>query len=473
MSSRHRPLTSVRPHEPMYPYQVKGFNFVLYYGRCYLMLDMGMGKTRICIEVSRVIEYPMFVVAPKYVALETWPDELKKWDPSAKVAILHGANRERVWANSDAFTNIIITYDMLEWFTKAVAKRLRPLQKYFLVIDEGSWVKNHRAKRWEILRLMMPMMSPYVTILSGTPSPNSLEDLWAQYYLLDGGRALCPEYYQFRSRFFDYTGPNGNPPFQTTIKPGADKQIFELIKPITLRMDIEDYHDLPKVIHRTVKVALPKKLLKLYNDLWQDFMLEFPDLTVLAVNSAGRDHKLRQLLQGAVYGVDEEEWGSRHRAQRKVKFLHDVKARVIKEIVDSNVGQPVLIATQFRFEPAILSKVFKKKLPVVDGSTSAARGKKLLNQWNRRELRELVVQPKSIAFGTNLQTGGSDLVLAALPWELDVYLQLLRRLRRPGQTAKRVTVTSVAFRDTVDEKVAEYIKRKELTQEGLFDAMKK
>jgi SNF2 family DNA or RNA helicase len=218
---------------------------------------------------------------------------------------------------------------------------------------------------------------------------------------------------------------------------------------------------------------LPKKLLKLYNDLWQDFMLEFPDLTVLAVNSAGRDHKLRQLLQGAVYGVDEKEWGSRHRAQRKVKFLHDVKARVIKEIVDSNVGQPVLIATQFRFEPAILSKVFKKKLPVVDGSTSAARGRKLLNQWNRRELRELVVQPKSIAFGTNLQTGGSDLVLAALPWELDVYLQLLRRLRRPGQTAKRVTVTSVAFRDTVDEKVAEYIKRKELTQEGLFDAMKK
>jgi SNF2 family DNA or RNA helicase len=246
MSSRHRPLTSVRPHEPMYPYQVKGFNFVLYYGRCYLMLDMGMGKTRICIEVSRVIEYPLFVVAPKYVALETWPDELKKWDPSAKVAILHGANRERVWANSDAFTNIIITYDMLEWFTKAVAKRLRPLQKYFLVIDEGSWIKNYQTKRWEILRLMMPMMSPYVTILSGTPSPNSLEDLWSQYHLLDGGRALCLEYYQFRSRFFDYTGPNGDPPFQTTIKPGADKQIFELIKPITLRMDIEDYHDLPK-----------------------------------------------------------------------------------------------------------------------------------------------------------------------------------------------------------------------------------
>ena len=39
--------------------------------------------------------------------------------------------------------------------------------------------------------------------LTGTPSPNGLEDLWSQIFLLDSGERLGKRYTQFRERYFD------------------------------------------------------------------------------------------------------------------------------------------------------------------------------------------------------------------------------------------------------------------------------
>lgn len=471
-----KPQLVSRHRLPPYDYQVKAFDFIHYHGSCYLMLDMGMGKTRTCIEVGKTISEPMFILANKFAAIDTWPDEFKKWDPTAKVALLHGRNKERIWANSDEYTNIIMTYDGLKWFYEVAQKHLRPLQKYFFVFDEASMIKNSESVRWKILHDIQPIMSNYRVALSGTPAPQSLADLWAQYYMLDQGRALCPSFYQFRSRFFDYTGPDGSPPYQTTIKSWAPKEIFRIIKPITMRMDAEDYHKLPELIFNPIYITMPPRLRKMYDALEEDFMLEMKDSTVIANSSAVLGHKLRQFVQGGMYAtaVDtDNDLSSRCRLRSVAEHVHAIKAKVVQQLLETAAGKPMLVAVQFRFEIGILQKLLRRKLPAITGATSAAKGREYIQQWNRGELPIMVVHPKSVAYSLNLQAGGNQIVFVALPWELDLYKQLIKRLHRPGQEAETVVVSAISFKDTVDEKVAKYLQRKEQTQQGLFDAITK
>ena len=455
---------------PQWSYQTKGVEFIHYHGAVYLMLDMGMGKTRICIDAAKTKPYPMFILANKFAALDTWPDEFAKWNPSANVAVLHGPKKEQIWANSDKYTHIIMNYEGIPWFFKTANKKLRPLQKYFFVFDEASMLKNWDTKRWLYLQQMMPIMSDFRVALSGTPMPNSLADLWSQYYLLDGGQSLGKDPYGFRNRFFDYTGPDGDPPYLTTIKPGMEQKIYSLISRNTMRLDIEDYHDLPALVYNPVRISMPATLRRKYEVLEREFMLEFPNSTVIANSSATRDHKLRQFLQGAMYSTDNlMVVGERRRTV--VEHLHSIKAQVVKQLLDVSAGRPMLLAVQFKFELEILEKVLGRKVPAITGATSAKQGRQNIQDWNAGKLPLLAVHPKSVAYSLNLQHGGSDLVFAALPWELDLYQQLLKRLHRPGQTADRVTVHLIAFKNSVDDKVATYLRRKEHTQDGLFKAI--
>jgi len=426
------------------------------------MLGMSMGKTRICIDANRTIPYPMFVLAPKFAALDTWGKEIQKWDEDRKFVVLHGKDKEFLWAESDEYTTIIMNYDGLPWFYKIVQQQLRPLQKYHFVFDEASMLKAHNTNRALILNNMTPIMSPYKTALSGTPAPQSLVDLWHQYYLLDGGKALTPEFYQFRNRYFDFDPKT----YSTTIKDGAAKHIYDAIAPITIRLKAEDYLDLPEVMINDIKLKLPYKLRRMYEKFEEEFILEFPTAASVAVSSAALESKLRQFLQGAVY--TEQLTGPRRRG---VQQIHTIKAQVLKEIVATSAGQPILAATQFKFEREIYEKVLGKKIATIDGSTSGSRGKMLIDRWNKGLIPLLLVHPKSVAYSLNLQEGGHRILFLGLPWELDLYQQLIARLVRVGQRSNRVIVDRLIFKNTKDEKVAAYLRRKDATQEGLFNAM--
>jgi len=452
---------------PLYDFQKKAVKFIHYHRACYLALEMGLGKTRICLEVSRTLDEPMFIVAPKFAALSTWPDEFRKWFPHEKFVVVHGKDKEKIWANSDKYTNIIMSYSTLPWFSKIVEKRLRPLQKFFFVFDEASMVKNWQSSRWLILNNMKPIMSQYRVALSGTPTPQSLQDLWSQYNLLDNGKSLGRDFYGFRNRFFDYNPER----YQTTIKPFSDTKIAELISPITLRLKAADYLDLPKVVYNNIKVTMPPGLRKKYDYLMDEFMLEFPSSTVMANSTAVVEHKLRQFLQGAIYSTSNEQAGSLHRLPSVTQYLHDIKAQVVKQIVETSSGHPILVATQFKFEQDILNKVMGYQVPSIDGRTSGPLGKRLIQEWNNGRLPLLRAHPRSLAYGLNLQTGGNIIIFMALPWELDLYQQLIARLVRQGQKADRVIITTIGFRNTIDDKVATYLRRKNATQEGLFNAV--
>ena len=59
------------------------------------------------------------------------------------------------------------------------------------------------------MRKMRPFFKR-VVILTGTPAPNTLMDVWAQMYLLDGGDRLGKTITEYRTRYFTPDKTNGH-----------------------------------------------------------------------------------------------------------------------------------------------------------------------------------------------------------------------------------------------------------------------
>ena len=70
-----------------------------------------------------------------------------------------------------------------------------------VVLDESTSFKSPSAQRFKALKKVRPKIERLVE-LTGTPSPNGLEDLWSQIYLLDLGERLGSTLGGYRQRAF-------------------------------------------------------------------------------------------------------------------------------------------------------------------------------------------------------------------------------------------------------------------------------
>ena len=146
-------------------------------------------------------------------------------------------------------------------------------------------------------------MSSHITRmveLTGTPSPNGLEDLWSQIFLLDGGERLGKRYTQFRERYFDPGDRGQNIVYNYKAKPGTEESILAKISDICISMKAEDYLQLPDIIYHQVPVTLDPKAEKAYKELERKMVLALPeDEEEISVTSAAAlSNKLLQLSNG-------------------------------------------------------------------------------------------------------------------------------------------------------------------------------
>lgn len=451
---------SIRPRE----FQKRGSDMITQNGATFLMWDMGAGKTLTCILAMKKLGIPVLVLAPLNAATITWPDELDKWAPDLAYTVLHGNNKKHLASRAHASDVIIMNFEGLPWFYKMVQEKVFKLKKFFVVWDESSMLKDRTTKRWQIMADAMPIYSPYRVCLSGTPMPTTMIDLWSQYYLLDSGKRLSPDFFQFRNRYFNYSGA---PRYVTELKYGAEERIYERIADITDRLGPEDHIELPDVVHNDIQLELPNKLRKVYEELETEFMLEFSDGDVVANSSAVLGSKLRQFNQGALYL--ENDIGVPHGTPKKYNLIHDIKAKAVKSLLETSTS-PILAPIQFRFEREVIEKTLKRSVPFIGGSTSALEAKRLVKEWNAGKIPLLLVHPRSVAFSLNLQFGGHTVLWIALPWEMDLYEQLIRRLRRRGQL-HTVMVHRLMFKNTIDVRIAKALAIKNANQEKLFNAM--
>ena len=248
----------------LHDYQKKAISFGLDKKACYFALDTGLGKTAIILKLNEQLNKPLIVFGPLQVILNSWPTEIKKWSPKTSYSIVYGKKKEELFLQKKDI--YLISYSTLSWFYEFLVnhQELQKKNSFNLCLDEGSFVKSAKTKRFKILkRLRVLFYRNY--ILSATPAAEGIYNLWSQYYLLDGGQRLEKVEYIFKNRYFHS--------FRTTfnaevlkIKKGAREKIIKAIAPITFRLKAEDYLELPELIYNKIELKLPTKLQKQYKD---------------------------------------------------------------------------------------------------------------------------------------------------------------------------------------------------------------
>ena len=425
-----------------------------------LYLDMGLGKTVITLTAINELRRHRFeirkalIIAPKKVAEATWQTEAQKWDHlrDLRVVTILGTAKQRKAAALSAGDVYVINRDNVTWLAEFLGNSW-PFD--MVVIDESTSFKNRQAKRFKALTWIRPHVRRLVE-LTGTPAPNSLMDLWAQIYLMDGGERLGKYITHYRERYFEPDKRNAQQIFSWKPKPFAEDAIREKISDICVTMKAEDYITLPDIVYDDIPVALDDKSRVLYDKMERDMLLEIADHDIDAATAAVLSGKLLQLCNGAVY----DDRGD-------VVPIHDCKIEAFLELIEALQGQPVLVFYQFRHDLSRLEAALAGKgLSVrrLDGKDAAAA-------WNSRSVDVLLAHPASAAYGLNLQEGGNHVIWFGLNWSLELYSQANARLHRQGQSQK-VIVHHLITQGSRDEDVIAALHDKEATQDRLIESLK-
>jgi len=479
-----------RPHG----YQCFAVDFILEHPVAAILLDMGLGKTVITLtaierlmhdrfEVSRVL-----VIAPLRVAAMTWPNELRHWDhlSSLTYAVAVGTPQERSEAVLQDADITIINRENLEWLMSSGL----PLNYDMVVIDELSSFKNWQSKRFRAFMKLRPRLRRVVG-LTGTPSSNGLMDLYAEYRCLDMGERLGRFIGQYREAYFTPDRRNGNIIYSYRPRPGAEQQIYEKIRDITVSMKAIDHLPMPELLFNRTVVEMSDDERAAYDTLRRDLIIEldskpnevglsrrgavaerasFPEASgkrddekltatkdsVTAVNAAALANKLSQLANGCVY----DDCGA-------PLCFHDRKLDALEDLLEAATS-PVLVCYWYRHD---LDRI-RQRLKSLGICFAALTSPSDIDAWNNGQLQVGLIHPASCGHGLNLQSGGHHIIWFGLTWSLELYEQVNARLWRQGQQARTVVVTHIITKDTIDERILDAIANKSRTQDALIAAVK-
>lgn len=427
-----------------------------------LFLDMGLGKTVITLTAINDLKFNRWavsrclVVAPKKVAEATWSHEAEKWDHLRHLKIIPvlGSLKKRVQALHTPGDIWVINRENIPWLVEYFRNNW-PFD--MVVLDESSSFKNPQSKRFKAMKLVMSRIARLV-LLTGTPAPNGLEDLWAQIYLLDAGERLGRTISSYREAFFtqDYARP-GQMYRTYTPQQDAESRIQAAISDICVSMKSEDYLELPDYIESTVPVALDAKAKRAYDKLEKEMLLEVDTQLVTAQSAAVLNGKLLQLCSGAVYDSTGE-----------VVNIHDCKLEAFLETIEQLNGEHALVFYWFKHEADRLTKALAKTDKVV----RVYQGTEDEKAWNAGEVDILLAHPVSCGYGLNLQAGGHHAIWFGYPnWALEIYQQANKRLHRQGQKHP-VICHHLVVQGGMDEDVIAALHDKGDTQESLMQALK-
>lgn len=436
-----------------YDYQTFATNFVLEHPACGLILDMGLGKSVITLTALWSLLLDSFdvgkvlVVAPKRVAENTWPTELKKWEhlDGLTWSLVLGSEKDRRAALQRRAKIYIINRENVAWLVDNYRWDFDTL-----VIDELSSFKSSKAQRFRALKRVRPRISRVIG-LTGTPQPNGLLDLWPQMYLLDMGQRLGRFVGGYRERFFLPDKRNREVIYSYKPKDGAEEKVYELISDICISMKAADFLDMPDLVSSQVEVKMSTKERKLYEDFERDMVLHLKDGDLDAVNAAALSGKLVQMANGAVYGEN-----------RKVHHIHDRKLDALEDIIEAANGKPLLVAYWYKHDLERIRQRFEVR--TIDTPKDIA-------DWNEGKIPVALIHPASAGHGLNLQDGGSTIVWFGLTWSLELYQQLNARLWRQGQK-HTVVIQHIVAAGTHDEDIMNALEKKDMSQTALIAAVK-
>lgn len=427
---------------PLYKHQAETVQLLEREPFVFDMSDPGTGKTRPALEAfwkrRQAGSGPLVVLAPKSILKPAWGNEIDTFFPGMTYMIATAANRAKAFA---AEVDVYITnHDASTWMMKnwsALKKTFKDSPSF--IVDEGPAYKNGNAQRSKAARFLTQHFA-YRELMSGTPNPNTILEIWHQMMLVDRGQRLGDSFWRFRSMACEpkQIGPRADM-LQWVDKDGIELAVYDIIRDCSIRHKFEDCVSIPPNVQRTIRYDLPKGLRKQYDDMLEHSRLQAANETITAVHAASLKNKLLQIASGAVYSG-----GDRY------TLLDNGRTELIMDLVEQRPHSLVAFLWKHQRD-TLIAEAVKRGLTygVIDGETPDQVRIQVAADFQAGKLRVLFVHPKSAGHGLTL-TRGTAAIWASPTYNSEWTKQFFHRIYRAGQTQPTETINVIA-RDTADE----------------------
>lgn len=418
-----------------------------------ILLEMGLGKSRITIQIAEH-KYAKgeitacMIVMPKSL-LSNWAKiEIPKHSEK-EFSIYQWHSKEIQFFKREKLQYFLINHDAIITDSfNAVFKAFYGMHKKFmLVAEESTGFKSMKAKRTKrIITLSRVAQSRF--ILSGAPITQGPMDAFSQFEILTPAALGHKSMVTFRSKYAVTKRMTfGARSFDKIVGYQNLPDLTNRINKLGVIMKKEDVIDLPEMIFRKFPVELTPEQFIAYDDLRKRALAYIREHEITAINAISLINKLLQICSGQM------------KYEGSYLDLETNRIEAVQELVDECAGKTVIWCAFVASGRDVAKALGEQCVHVEAADSQDMRFTKLELFRKQPEFKALVMNPASGGMGITL-TESSNVIYYDRSYNYEHRIQSLARNHRIGQT-KSVLVTDLYAPGTIEEQVIEILKEKE------------
>lgn len=390
--------------------------FCTLHERGYILNDIGTGKT---LSALWAADYLMqlgvlrrvLILSPLSTLERVWGNEIFTHLPHRTYAVLHGTAEKRKRLLKAGFDFYIINHEGF----RIIADEFRE-DTDLLIIDELARYRNAAPTLFKPLKKVLDA-NHWVWGMTGSPTPESPSDAWAQCQLVTPG--TVPKYFtSFKNMVMQQVSQ-----FKWIPRPEAAQIVHDAMQP-AIRFKREECLDLPPCTYQEREAPMSAEQKRHYKEMTDKLFTEVKGGGITAVNEGVKAMKLVQAACGVFYGDD---GGA---------LEVDCKARieVVKECIEE-AGQKVIVFVPFTATLKMLERELSKHwtVAVVNGDVGTGERNRIFTAFQGQpDPHVLVAHPGCMSHGLTL-TEANTIVWYAPINSHETYEQANGRITRAGQ----------------------------------------
>lgn len=480
-------VTSLKFSKPLYRHQEDTLVRILEASakRWGLLFEPGAGKTLTTIAMLRIISRTTgrvprtLILCPQGVRavwLEQLSDELSV-RVMDKVQVLDGTKTKRVKQLKTPGKSIFIA--SLDILNTDTFEALLKMPWDVLICDEFHNFKDPSAKRTKkLFKLCAGNRASFRFALTGTPILNTPLDC---YTLLKFLGATQESYTSFKLHYFeDANASFTNRPWhfpKWVIRPGAEKELNEIIDSCCTRVLLDDCIDLPDLVRQKVLVPLAPEAAKIYADMKSKFVSEVlsdKKRYVTAELVIEQTLRMQQIANGIAAC---EEFLPNGEVKESRELIPCAKYDALKEqlqIIFANPNNKVIVwscwADTYKRIAEVLEDCGVFFTSITGRDSAKEKEEAQLRFESDPECRAVIANQRAGGEGLNGLTAANYAIYFAKNHKLGDDIQSQARTRRPGsERHKSLVRIDICSEGTVEEQITQALKDKKTTAELVLD----
>lgn len=477
----------------MWNHQLVAFLVGVYIGYFLFFLDMGLGKTRVILELIAYFkkrgDKPCALIAvPNDAGIESWVMQVEEHRPDLSCVPMYGNSNERMTMLGEDADLFVINYDGLIWMCGDLReiggrkskkliineKRLAYIASRFnlICLDESTEIMNHRSLTFKVCnKIGLKMIFRYG--MAGIPFGRDPHALWSQFFFCDHGETLGETLGIFRGAFFKTKENYWSGYYDYVFDKKWTKKLNRVLQNRSIHYDEKECRGMPPMMYKPVHVPFTQDMKAYYNKIVDKLKADKRNLRL----TRGSFLNMRQIASGFI-GLIDDETGTRAQIEFPENPKIDALMQIIREIPDNC---SFLIFYQYIWTGDRISKELTKakiKHGRLKGNQKD-RPQVLRDFTNNPTIRGLVISNEIGAFSLNLQKANYEIFVES-PVSPITRGQAEKRIRPslqplvkvPGKKKKQrrrcFYIDIIMSKNTADESIQKFLKQGKSLEEALM-----